>query len=257
MRFFLADLHIHTVLSACAEAEMLPELILERAQELGLGLIAVTDHNSSENAAAMIAAAEGMGITVLPGMEVQTREEVHVLCLFDILEQVALWQEEVYAHLPPLKNREDVFGIQVVLNAEGNIVGHNDRLLLTSTSFSVEEVVQRVHGLNGLCIPAHVDRPAYSIIANLGFIPPDLEIVGVEISHLVSPKEARVRFPQLEHYGLVASGDAHRLKEMVQRTTLKMAEATVAELSLALAGEADRGVWVDGVHSVRSSPLSS
>jgi len=257
LRFFLADLHIHTVLSACAEAEMLPELILERAQELGLGLIAVTDHNSSENAAAMIAAAEGMGITVLPGMEVQTREEVHVLCLFDTLEQVALWQEEVYAHLPPLKNREDVFGIQVVLNAEGNIVGHNDRLLLTSTSFSVEEVVQRVHGLNGLCIPAHVDRPAYSIIANLGFIPPDLEIVGVEISHLVGPKEARVRFPQLEHYGLVAGGDAHRLKEMVQRTTLKMAEATVAELSLALAGEADRGVWVDGVHSVRSSPLSS
>jgi PHP family Zn ribbon phosphoesterase len=257
LRFFFADLHIHTVLSACAEAEMLPEFIVERAQELGLGLIAVTDHNSSENAAAMLAAAEGTGIVVLPGMEVQTREEVHVLCLFDALEQVVLWQEEVYAHLPPLKNREDVFGIQVVLNAEGDIVGHNDRLLLTSTSFSVEEVIQRVHGLNGLCIPAHVDRPAYSIIANLGFIPPDLEIVGVEISHLVSPKEARVRFPQLAHYGLVAGSDAHRLKEMVQRTTLKMAEATVAELSLALAGEGDRGVWVDGIHSVRSSPLSS
>jgi len=241
LSFFLADLHIHTVLSACAEAEMLPEFIVKRAQELGLGLIAVTDHNS---------AAEGTGITVLPGMEVQTREEVHMLCLFDTLEQVALWQKEVYAHLPPLKNKEDVFGIQVVLNAEGDIVGHNDRLFLTSTSFSVEEVVQRVHGLNGLCIPAHVDRPAYSIIANLGFIPPDLKIVGVEISHLVGPKEARARFPQLEHYSLVANGDAHRLKDMAKRTTLKMAEATVAELSLALAGEGDRGVWVDGIRSV-------
>ena len=253
LSFFLADLHIHTVLSACAEAEMLPEFIVKRAQELGLGLIAVTDHNSSENAAAMLTAAEGTGITVWPGMEVQTREEVHLLCLFDTLEQAALWQKEVYAHLPPLKNREDVFGIQVVLNAEGDIVGHNDRLLLTSTSFSVEEVVQRVHGLNGLCIPAHVDRPSYSIIANLGFIPPDLEIVGVEISHLVGPKEARVRFPQLEHYSLVANGDAHRLKEMAKRTTLQMAEATVAELSLALAGEGDRGVWVDGIRSVRCS----
>jgi hypothetical protein len=98
-----------------------------------------------------------------------------------------------------------------------------------------------------------VDRPAYSLIANLGFIPPDLGIVGVEISHLVGPKEARARFPQLEHYSLVGSGDAHRLKEMSRRTTLQVAEATVAELALALAGEEGRGVWVDGFQSVRIS----
>lgn len=252
MRFFLADLHIHTVLSACAEIEMLPEFILERAQQLGLGVIAVTDHNSAENAAAMLAAAEGTGITVLPGIEVQTREEVHLLCLFDTLEQVACWQEEVYAHLPPLKNKEDVFGVQVVLNAEGEAVGYNEQLLLTSTSLSLEEVVQRIHDLNGLCIPAHVDRPAYSIIANLGFIPPGLGLVGVEISHLLSLKEARTRFPQLEQYSLIAGSDAHRLKDMAARTTFKMAEATVAELALALAGEGGRTVWVDGICSVRS-----
>jgi PHP family Zn ribbon phosphoesterase len=249
MRFFLADLHIHTVLSACAEIEMLPEFILERVQQLGLSLIAITDHNSAENMAAMLATAEGTDVTVLPGMEVQTREEVHLLCLFDTLEQVILWQEEVYAHLPPLKNKEDVLGVQVVIHADGDL-GYNERLLLTSTSFSVEEVVQRVHDLNGLCIPAHVDRPAYSIIANLGFIPPDLGIVGVEISHLVSLKEARTRFPQLERYSLVASSDAHRLKDMASRTTFKMAEATVAELALALAGKEGRGAWVDGTWSV-------
>jgi PHP family Zn ribbon phosphoesterase len=253
LRFFVADLHVHTVLSACAEAEMLPEFIVERAEELGLDLIAVTDHNSSENVAAVLTAVEGKGITVLPGIEVQTREEVHLLCLFDTLEQAEAWQKEVYAHLPPLKNREDVFGTQVVLNADGDIVGHNDRLLLTSVSFSVEEVVKRVHGLNGLCIPAHVDRPAYSMIANLGFIPPDLGIAGAEISHLVSAKEARIRFPQLQHYSLVAGGDAHRLKEMTRRTTLKMGQATVAELSSALAGEGDRGVWVDGISTTRLS----
>jgi PHP family Zn ribbon phosphoesterase len=255
LRFFLADLHIHTVLSACAEIEMLPEFIMERVQQLGLGLIAVTDHNSAENVAAMLATAEGTGVTILPGMEVQTREEVHLLCLFDTLDQVTLWQEEVYAHLPPLKNKEDVFGAQVVLSTEGDL-SYNERLLLTSTSFSVEEVAQRVRDLNGLCIPAHVDRPAYSIIANLGFIPPDLGIVGVEISHLVSLKEARTRFPQLEGYSLIASSDAHRLKDMASRTTFKMAEANVAELSLALAGEEGRTVWVDGLCSVGSSPLS-
>jgi len=229
---------------------MLPEFILERAQELGLNLIAVTDHNSAENAAAMMTAAKGTGITVLPGMEVQTREEVHLLCLFDTLEHVTYWQELVYAHLPRLRNREDVFGTQVMLDARGEAIGTNDRLLATSTFFTVEEVIQRVQGVNGLCIPAHVDRPAYSIIANLGFIPPELRIRGVEISHLVSPQDAHTRFPQLKRYSLVASGDAHRLKEMARRTTLKMAEPTVAELALALAGEGDRGVWVDGIRTV-------
>ena len=250
MKFFTADLHVHTVLSACAETEMMPEFILERAQELGLELIAVTDHNSAENAAAMLRAAEGSGIAVLPGMEAQTREEVHMLCLFDTLEQAARWQEEVYARLPRLKNKPEVFGTQIVLDAEGEPVGTNDRLLATSISFSVEEVVQRVQRLNGLCIPCHIDRPAYSLIANLGFIPPDLQIKGVEISHLVGPKEAHERFPQLKHYSLIASGDAHRLKEMARRTTLKMAEPTVAELALALAGEDERGVWVDGIRTV-------
>ena len=246
-----ADLHIHTVLSACAEIEMIPDFILEQAQELGLGLIAVTDHNSAENAAAVFNAARGADITVLPGMEVQTREEAHMLCLFDTLEQVALWQEQVYAHLPRLKNKENVFGTQIVLDAQGEPIGTNDQLLATSTFFSLEEVVRRVQHLNGLCIPSHVDRPSYSIIANLGFIPPDLGIVGAEISHLIGPQEARARFPELGRYGLVASGDAHRLKEMSQRTTFKIAEPTVAELTLALAGAGDRGVWVDGIQSVR------
>lgn len=252
MAFFLTDLHLHTVLSACAETEMLPEFIVERAKELGLRLIAVTDHNSAENAAAVVTAAAGTGITVLPGMEVQTREEVHLLCLFDTLGQVGLWQEEVYAHLPPVKNDERVFGIQIVLDAKGNVVGRNDRMLLIATSFSVEEVVRRVCDLSGVCIPAHVDRPAYSIIANLGFIPRELAIAGVEISPLVGAKKARVQFPELERYSLVAGGDAHRLREMARRTTLRLAEATVSELSLALAGEGERSIWVDGIQSVRS-----
>jgi PHP family Zn ribbon phosphoesterase len=250
MPFFTADLHLHTVLSPCAEAEMLPEFIVEKAQALGLNLIAVTDHNSAENVAAMLHAAVGTDIVVLPGMEVQTQEEVHLLCLFDTLEQVLAWQEIVYANLPRLKNKPNVFGAQVVLSAEGEPVGYNERLLVTSVFLSVENVVQRVREMGGLCIPAHVDRPAYSIIANLGFIPAGLNIPGVEISHLLSPKEARSRFPQLTRYGLIANSDAHRLKEMVRRTMFRMAAPTVAELALALAGVEGRSVWVDGVKSV-------
>jgi PHP family Zn ribbon phosphoesterase len=249
MSFFLTDLHIHTCLSPCAELEMLPELIVRQAQELGLQIIAVTDHNTAENTAAVLNAARGTGITVFPGMEVQTREEVHVLTLFDTLEQVASWQEQVYASLPPLKNDEATFGEQLLLDADGGPVGYLDRLLITSTSFTVEQVVRRVSELEGLCIPAHVDRPVYSIIANLGFIPPELDVVGVEISTNIGPVEARKRFPQLAHYSLVASGDAHRLKEIAQRTTLKMEAPTVAELALTLAGVEGREVWVDGLQS--------
>lgn len=229
---------------------MLPELIVGRAQELGLNLIAVTDHNSAKNAAAVVNAARGTGIAVWPGMEVETREEVHLLCLFDTLDQAAHWQDEVYARLPDLKNKEEVFGAQVVLDAAGEPIGYDDRLLLTSTSFSLEEAVQQVCVLGGICIPAHVDRPAYSVIANLGFIPPGLAISGVEISPLAQPQEARKRFPQLQRYGLIGNGDAHRLQEISRRTTFKMEAPTVAELALALAGEGERGVWVDGIRTV-------
>jgi PHP family Zn ribbon phosphoesterase len=230
---------------------MHPDRIVRRAQDLGVNLIAVTDHNSAENAAATLFAAEGTDVTVLPGMEVQTREEAHVICLFDTLEQVGSWQEEVYASLPALENDEDVLGMQVVLDASGAVSGRNERLLLTSTSLSVDEVVERVRDRGGLCIPAHVDRPAYSIISNLGFIPPALDIAGAEISPNVGLQEARDRFPELAHFGLVAGGDAHRLREIGRRTTFKMAEATVAEIAMALVGQGDRGVWVDGFRSVK------
>jgi PHP family Zn ribbon phosphoesterase len=249
LRFFSADLHIHTCLSPCAELEMLPEFIVERAQELGLQIIAVTDHNSVANVASVVNAAQGTGVTVLPGAEVQTREEVHMVTLFDTLEQALSWQEQIYANLPPLKNDEALFGEQLLLDAAGEPAGYLDRLLLTSTDFSVEDVVQRVRELDGLCIPAHVDRTMYSIIANLGFIPPELEVVGAEISVNIGPVEARRRFPQLENYSLIANGDAHRLKEMVRRTTFKMVAPTVAEISLALRGLEERGVWVDGLRS--------
>ncbi len=241
-RYIYVDLHLHTVLSPCAEVEMIPPLIVDRAGQLGLSLIAITDHNSAENVAAVVEAARQTGLVVLPGMEVESREEVHIVCLFDTVEQALAWQGEVYAHLPSLQNREETFGAQFVVDAEGEYVRTNDRLLLTSTSLSVNAVIERVRSLGGLPIPAHVDRPSYSLIANLGFIPPDLGLSAVEISARTTPHEARARFPQLKDYNLVVGGDAHRLNEMVARTMVKIREPTVAELALALAGREDRRI---------------
>jgi PHP family Zn ribbon phosphoesterase len=238
----LVDLHVHTVLSPCAEIEMIPPLIVRRAQELGLGMIAVTDHNCTANAGAVIKAAQGSGLTVLPGMEVQTREEVHVLCLFDTLQQAAQWDERVAAALPNALNNAEFFGAQYVVDATGDHMYTEERLLATSTRLSIERVVQGVNDLGGICIPAHVDRPAFSILSNLGFIPPDLPIAGIELSRLTTPQKLVELFPGVSRYGMIVSGDAHRLAEMIAQTRVQIAAPTVSELSLALAGEQERNI---------------
>jgi 3',5'-nucleoside bisphosphate phosphatase len=237
-----ADLHVHTVLSPCAEVEMIPPFIIKRARELGLGVIAITDHNTAENVEAVQRAAKGSGVDVLPGMEVQTQEEAHVLCLFDTCEQALAWQEVVYAHLPPLKNREEVFGPQFVVDETGDFVRMNERLLLVSAALSIEDCVAGVNARGGLCIAAHVDRSAYSLLASLGFIPPHLALMALEISRLTPPTEAVARYASLQDWPLVTSGDAHRLSEMRASTLITWHEPSIRELALALRGEQGRKI---------------
>jgi PHP family Zn ribbon phosphoesterase len=239
-RQFTADLHLHTVLSPCAEVEMIPPLIVRRALELGLNLIAVTDHNSAANCAAVMQAAQGTGLAVLPGMEVQTAEEVHVVCLFDTVEQALTWQGTVFDHLPDQANPEDVLGAQYVVDAEGEYIRTETRLLSTSSDLSLEEVLRRVKALGGLPIPAHVDRPTFSLLANLGFVPAGLDAPALEIFRLTDPAVAKARWPDLAPYPLIRSGDAHRLSEITPALRLRMATPAIAELALALAGQDGR-----------------
>ena len=235
-RPYTADLHLHTVLSPCAEVEMIPPLIVRQALARGLNLIAVTDHNSAANCAAVIQAAADTGLTVLPGMEVQTVEEVHTLCLFDTVEQALTWQGIVFDHLPDQANTEDVFGAQYVVDAQGEYIRTEARLLQTATDLPLEEVLRRVKALGGLAIPAHVDRPSYSLLANLGFVPPGLDAPALEIFRLTDPAVAVARWPDLASYPLIRSGDAHRLNEITPALKLTLAAPTIAELMQALAG---------------------
>ena len=242
MQSLFADLHIHTVLSPCAEIEMIPPLIVHRALELELGVIAITDHNRAANAEAVVQAAEGTGLTVLPGMEVQTREEVHMLCLFDRLDQIAEWERTVLAALPDLPNAEEVFGAQYVVDATGEHLYTEEGLLSTSTTLSVEDVAIGVNHLEGICLAAHVDRPSYSLLGNLGMVPPGLGIDGLEISCRVPPQKLVQWRRHLGGLGFVISGDAHRLNEMGARTRFTVASPTVAEIGLALKGQGGRCV---------------
>jgi 3',5'-nucleoside bisphosphate phosphatase len=255
VQLYLAELHIHTVLSPCAEVEMIPPLIIQEALDKGIKIIAISDHNASANVPAVVKAAEGTNITVLPGIEVQTKEEVHVLCLFDTMEQLAGAQNFIDQHLPASLNDPEYFGEQFVVDETGEFVRREHQLLITSIDLSIDCVLAFVESLGGLAIPAHVDRQAFGLLANLGFIPHGVQIDAVEISRNTNASKAHERYPQIRGLPLIQSGDAHRLDEIIGANAFWIEEPTIAELRMAFRNENGRSMHVrtskvDNTHSL-------
>ncbi len=242
MKLYRAELHVHTVLSPCAEIEMLPPLIVQEALQKDIGILAITDHNATANIPAVQAAAEGTGLHILAGMELQTREEVHALCLFDTFEQSQQFQSLVNAHLPQQQNAPDYFGIQLVVDREGELIREEKQLLLTSTSLSLVQAWEQVNALGGLFIPAHINRKAFGLIETLGFVPEDLPVEALEISSHISPEEARKRFPQITGYTLIHSGDAHRLDEILGLNQFFIEAPSISEIRKAIQGHEARTI---------------
>lgn len=223
---------------------MIPPLIVERALELGIDLIAITDHNASANVSAVQKAAEGTGLTVLPGMEVQTREDVHLLCLFASLADLEVWQHEIDLSLPDELNPADYLGEQFVVDENGDYIRTETRLLLTSAKFSIEEVIERVNQLGGLVIPAHVNRTAYGLFPTLGFLAAWWNFPALEISRHITPEALNNQFPSSKDHPLIQSGDVHRLDEFVGTTYFEIETRSLDEIRLALLGEHGRKVWI-------------
>lgn len=231
MSRYKADLHIHTILSPCAEVEMIPPLIVQRAISEGLDLIAITDHNSAENAGAVMEAAIGSSLKVIPGMECETLEGIHLVCLFDEMESAMAMQDLVYSRLPDMPNRPETFGAQFVVDPSGQFIRYNDRLLLVPAEMSLEEAVDAVREMNGMAIPAHIDRRSYGIYGVLGFLPESPNFGAVEISHHITPVEAAMRYPDLRGRMIFRSSDAHRLDEIASAfTMLDLEYRSVAEI---------------------------
>lgn len=242
---YRADLHVHTVLSPCAEVEMIPPLIVEQALSNHISLIAITDHNSSRNFAAVKKAAEGTGLTVLPGMELQTREEVHVLCLFDTESQIMDFQQVVDSHLPHLQNQPEHFGEQFVVDETGDFLAREDRMLLSSVNLSIGDAFRIVDNLGGLFIPAHVNRKAFGLLAILGFVPNDIDIKAIEISRHLTPNAALIQFPQLRDFSIIQNGDVHRLDEFLGSLTFNLEKPTISEIKLALTKSENRSYFIE------------
>lgn len=181
MKIF-ADTHIHSCLSPCADEEMTPNNIVNMALIKGLNLIAVTDHNSADNLRAVTAAAEGTGLCIIPGMELESSEEVHILAYFDALEKAEALSKAIYKFLPDTPNNPRFFGSQRVMDKEDNFLREEQKLLVQPLELSIDEIVPMIRDFGGEAVPAHIDRPSHGIIPLLGFISPYLNINTVEIS---------------------------------------------------------------------------
>lgn len=228
------------MLSPCAEVEMIPPLIVEYALDLGINLIAITDHNASANIEAVQKAARNTPLHILPGMEIQTREEVHSLCLFDTLDQIMQLQKLVTETLPPIKNEAEHFGEQFVVDETGDFIRREEQLLLVSSSLTLNEAWKVVTNLGGLFIPAHVNRKAFGLLETLGLVPTDIQIEALEISKHLNPADAVKQFPQIKGYPLIQDGDVHRLDEFNGRMTLFLEKPSIDEIRMAIHSKNNR-----------------
>ena len=217
------DLHLHSCLSPCASLEMGPRSIVEQALQVDLDLIALTDHNAAFNVPAFHTCCVDAGIHAFYGMELTTIEEVHMLCLFDDPVAAVDWGEEVYDRLPNISNDPERFGDQPIVDAEENIIGFAEKLLLNATDLSISDAVKEVHLLGGLAIPAHIDRSVFGLLAQLGFLP-DEPFDAVELTAKAPPRLAG-------KYPILRDSDAHQLKRIgAVYNQLPLQEASISAL---------------------------
>ena len=239
---FRADLHVHTCLSPCADEEMSPLAIVRQAKKKGLDIIGICDHNSTKNVGAVRQAGRREGLVVIGGIEVCSKEEVHILCLFDEEQSLQEMQSLIDQNLSG-ENNPELFGQQCLCDEYDVILGQETKLLIGAANLSVEEIVENAHQLGGLAIASHVDRECFSIFSQLGFVPEGLHIDALEVSSRHSAAEARQYFPQTRNYPLVCFSDAHRLEEIGTAFTMFTGNAPcMMELHKALLGKAGREV---------------
>jgi hypothetical protein len=240
MKEFKMDLHVHTCLSPCAEPEMTPQAIVRQAKERNLDVVAVCDHNSAENVGAVKKAGANHGVQVLGGMEICSSEEVHILAIFDNDDALFEMQTIVYDHLFG-ENDEKYFGSQLLVDEHDQVVGSTPRLLIGSTILGVSEIVETVHGLGGLAVASHVDREAFSIIGQLGFIPEGLPLDALEVSWRCADSD----IGDYRKYGfeVLRSSDAHILQDIGRSfTTFQLEAAEFSEVAMALEGVGARQI---------------
>jgi predicted metal-dependent phosphoesterase TrpH len=217
-----------------------------KARDKKLDIIGITDHNSAENVEATVRAAREQKIAVLCGMEIGSAEETHVIGLFDSPTVALQLQSKVYDHLTPGENKDNIFGEQIVANEFDEVEGYSKRLLISSTTLTLSEIVSAIHTLGGIVIASHIDRESFSIIGQLGFIPPDLELDAVEISSYTRKDEILRKFPDVARFPTIIASDAHFLDDIgMARTSFLLEKPTIEEIRMALRNQHGRSLKIE------------
>lgn len=211
MKSYYYDLHVHSCLSPCADNDMTPNSIAGMASLAGLDIIALTDHNSTKNCPAFFKAAKRYTIIPVAGMELTTSEDIHIICLFEKLEDAMDFGAFIDRQRMKIKNRPDIFGEQLIADENDNIIGSEEFLLHAATPVSSDEIVEYVNRYNGICYPAHIDRSANGIISILGAFP---EKSSFNIAELNNPENKALytdKYPVLKNKMIITASDAHSL----------------------------------------------
>jgi hypothetical protein len=202
---------------------MTPAEIVKKASEIGLQVVALTDHNSAANAAVFKYFCEKFNLYFIPAMETETKEEIHILCYFPGLSSLFEWQEIVYNHLPDQANDEDFFGPQIECDYTDQYSAKINRLLATAIDLNLADCLLKVKKLGGIVVPSHLDR-SNSILSQLGFIPPEIKLSTVEISKNTTPTRMIGKYPWLKNYQFMQNSDSHYLQEIQSYQNLLIAE---------------------------------
>lgn len=216
MKTYGYDLHVHSCLSPCGDNDMTPNNLVQMALLSGCDILALTDHNTCRNAPAAMEAGARCGLLVIPGMELCTSEEAHVVCLFETLEGALEFDRYVYEHMPHVPNRPEIFGEQRLLDGEDTLLEQEQNLLLVSSFISVDQVVALTAAYGGVAFPAHVNRDSYSVIASLGALPPEAGFTAAEVTRDCDLQAFQKLHPELSGLSVFRNSDAHYLESLAE-----------------------------------------
>ncbi len=237
MQWYRADLHVHTVLSPCGGLDMSPVNIIRQAALKKLDIIGITDHNSTKHCRSAFEIGQKYGITVLAGTEVNTREEIHCLTFFDTFDKVDIFQQYLDDNLTVIENKPEIFGNQYIVDEHENILGEESRLLVASLQKGIDEVAEQVAQLEGILIPAHINRMSNSVYSQLGFLPAGLKAQALEIFTVGAYEDFLSSHPEIRNFCLVKNSDAHSSDQIGAYTTDYFLKKPVfSEIVLALKG---------------------
>jgi len=258
MRLVRADLHVHTVLSPCGGLDMGAPDIVARALQLGFGIVAITDHNTTGNVAAVQQAARGHELLVVAGLEIQSSEDVHAVTLFETVEKAREFESWLWVGFPGVLNRPEYFGPQILIDHENGIIGEQPILLVQGASRGIDEIAREVRGRGGICFLSHIDRDYFSYPAILGPIPVDYPVDALELTCRINPVAMRDLRAKYNGFRFLRNSDAHCLEQMGRdcSTLYKVEEATFDELRLALQGKEGREIlspWEENEQASKST----